>query len=205
MSILNHSCRMQNEIHVTGSPWRNTGKGITWSYLTIDVGRACYFIFIMLNGNFVDEAAMFIMWSLFLTETRLHISVLISTKHIFYLQNKQTTSAFLAEVVHWPFHVFPYRFEWSPKSSYNKNIFSGSRVIVLEENYPPDNCTLDDCFLENCPPDNYPRKIALTRIRGKLSPHHKIFLQNNCPHSSKFPPKSTTSELDKTMQCLRVL
>ena len=69
------------------------------------------------------------------------------------------------------------------------------------DNWPPDNCLLDDCPLDNCPPDNCPQgKLS----PGQLPPHHKISVENNCPHSSKFPSKSTMSELRKTMHCLRV-
>ena len=50
------------------------------------------------------------------------------------------------------------------------------------------------------PRTNTPRTIASEDNcpRGKLPPHHKISPENNCPHSSKFLPKSTTSELKKT-------
>ena len=42
---------------------------------------------------------------------------------------------------------------------------------------------------ENCPQGKLPPE--------KLHPHHKISPQNNCRHPSKFPSKSTTSELNK--------
>ena len=38
---------------------------------------------------------------------------------------------------------------------------------------------------------------------GKLPPHHKTSTKNNSLHSSKFPSKSTTSEMRKTMRCLK--
>ena len=61
---------------------------------------------------------------------------------------------------------------------------------------PPDNCPHTIFPEENC-------------LQGKVSPrqlppHHKIPLENNCPHSSKLPSESTTSELKKTVHCLRV-
>ena len=46
-----------------------------------------------------------------------------------------------------------------------------------------------------------PRKIDLQ----KIAPPYKIFSKNNCPYSSKFSSKTTTSELRKTIHCLRVL
>ena len=39
----------------------------------------------------------------------------------------------------------------------------------------------------------------------KIAPHHKIFPENNFLLSSKFPPKSTTSELRTSMHGLWVL
>ena len=56
---------------------------------------------------------------------------------------------------------------------------------------PVDNYPLDDFPLDNYPPDDC--------IPEKLSPHHKISPENNCPQSSKFPLKGTASELRKTM------
>ena len=79
---------------------------------------------------------------------------------------------------------------------------------------PPDNCPPDNCYLDDCPPDNCPRTIAPEYIcpqENYPSPpencplHPKISPKNNRPHSSKFPSKSTTSELRKAMHCLRVL
>ena len=57
---------------------------------------------------------------------------------------------------------------------------------------PPDNCPPDNCLQGKLPP-------------RKLPPYHEISLENNCPHSSKFPPKSTTNDLRKTMHFLQVL
>ena len=94
----------------------------------------------------------------------------------------------------------------------------GVRTTAPEENCPPDTCPLDDCPTPRiiAPKQFSPRKIAPCTIapkenclQGKVSPrqlppHHKIPLENNCSHSSKLPLKSTTSELKKTMHCLRV-
>ena len=68
--------------------------------------------------------------------------------------------------------------------------------------HPADNCLLDACpSTNNCPRTISPRKIDPRTITS----HHKISLENNFPHSSKFPLKSTTRELRRTMQYLRVL
>ena len=76
-------------------------------------------------------------------------------------------------------------------------VAEGSRTIASEENYPPDDCRVivsqtvapeDNCPLGKLPP-------------GKLLLHHKISSENNFPHSSE----RNTSELRKTMHCLRVL
>ena len=104
--------------------------------------------------------------------------------------------------------------------------------LEFKRNYLPDNIIMTvsvsfKVFQDNCPEDNcsrgklppgqlLPRKIAPRTIALRiidprenypprtLPPHHKISPENNCPHSSKFPSKSTTSELRKTMACLRV-
>ena len=109
----------------------------------------------------------------------------------------------------------------------SKRAFCGlpgaARTTAPEENCPPDTCPLDDYPLDDCPT---PQIIALKQFSlrktapctivpeencpqgkltpGQLPPHHIISLENNCPHSSKLPSKSTTSELKKTMYCLRV-
>ena len=97
------------------------------------------------------------------------------------------------------------------------NLQIGFRTIAPEENCPSDNFPLDDCpriiaprtiaSEKNCPPTIVPEDNC---PRGKLPPENcsltiKFPPKNNCPHSSKFPLKSTTSELRKTMHCLRVL
>ena len=71
-----------------------------------------------------------------------------------------------------------------------------SQIIAPEHNFtrrkllPPSN----NCLLDNCP------KWIITRGKlfpRKFPPHHKIFQKNNCPHSSKFLSKSTTSTIIK--------
>ena len=95
------------------------------------------------------------------------------------------------------------------------DMLNGVRTISPEENCPPHNCSprkIPPWMIApwkiapevNCLPDNYPRG-KLPPSPGKLRPHHKISLENNCTHSSKFPSKGTTSELKKTKHCLRVL
>ena len=83
---------------------------------------------------------------------------------------------------------------------------------------PPHNCPLDDCSPDNCLPwaialeENWlPRTIAPEDNcpprevdPGKLPPYHRKSSENNLPHLSKFPLKSTRSELRKTMHCLPV-
>ena len=82
----------------------------------------------------------------------------------------------------------------------------------LSDNSPPDNCTQiiaprtfppeDNCPQGKLTPGQLPPRIITP---GKLPPHYKISPENNCPRLSKFPSKSNTSELRKTMHCLRVL
>ena len=94
-------------------------------------------------------------------------------------------------------------------------IKNGVRTIAPEENCPPVNCPTGNYHRGQLPPEQFPpgqlrpRKTAPSDNcpRGKLSPgklpsHQNIFLKNNCPHSSKFPSTSATSELRKTMHCL---
>ena len=76
----------------------------------------------------------------------------------------------------------------------------GSRTIA-----PLENCSLDNCPLDNCPLDDCPRAIA----PENNCPPRKIAPEENfpltilyCPYSSKFPPKSITGELRKTVHCL---
>ena len=70
------------------------------------------------------------------------------------------------------------------------------QIIAPEHNFtrrkllPPWN----NCLLDNCP------KWIITRGKlfpRKFPPHHKISRKNNCPHSSKFLSKSTTSTIIK--------
>ena len=88
-------------------------------------------------------------------------------------------------------------------------LFGGSRAISSQENCSQNNCpwmivlwiiALRSIVLEN----NWPRgkllpgKSPKRKIDpAKLPPHYEISLKNNCPHSSKFPPKTATSELRK--------
>ena len=68
---------------------------------------------------------------------------------------------------------------------------------------PPDICPLEDCPPNNCPQAIAPRTNALEENcpPGKSHPHHKISPENRWPQSSKFPSKSTTRKLRKTMDC----
>ena len=87
------------------------------------------------------------------------------------------------------------------------------RTTAPEENCPPDNWSPRQLpARKTAPEENCPQAISLKDncAQGKLPPrrivaHHKISPENNCPNSSKFPSKRTTSELRKTMVCLRVL
>ena len=66
--------------------------------------------------------------------------------------------------------------------------------MIVPRIIPPNTIAHED----NCPIEKLPP--------GKLPPpYHKIFPENNCPHSSKFPQKSPTGELRVTMHELRVL
>ena len=93
-------------------------------------------------------------------------------------------------------------------------VAEGSRTIASEENCPPDDCPPGNCLPDSCPRGKLPpRKIAPQTNAledncplGKLPPaklllHHKISSENNFPRSSEI----NTSELRKTMHCLRVL
>ena len=51
---------------------------------------------------------------------------------------------------------------------------------------------------ENCPPDNPP-------LDDKISPKNNFYTQIKLLHSSKFPQKSSTSEVRRIIDGLRVL
>ena len=62
------------------------------------------------------------------------------------------------------------------KRNITTSLLMDSKAIVPRGKLPPDNWPAD-----NCPPYNCPRGKLLP---GKLTPFHKIFSENNCPHSS---------------------
>ena len=78
---------------------------------------------------------------------------------------------------------------------------------------PEDNCPRGKLASDNCSPHNYPRgKISPGQLSPrkfgaeKLPPPLTIkFPSKIIAPTHKFPPKSTTSELRKTMHCLRVM
>ena len=81
--------------------------------------------------------------------------------------------------------------------SFLKKILSHALGLLMHLQLTPKNLRflLKDTFvlvLGQLPPEQFPS-------------HHEISPENNCHHSSKFLSKSTTSELRKTMHCLRVL
>ena len=65
-------------------------------------------------------------------------------------------------------------------------------MLVLGQLPPKKIVPKENCFPDNCLPDNCPHPSE------KLPPNHKISPENNSSHSSKFPSKSTGSELRKT-------
>ena len=77
------------------------------------------------------------------------------------------------------------------KRNITTSLLMDSKAIVPRGKLPPDNWPPDNCPPYNCPrgklppekllSDNYPRGKLLP---GNLTPRHKIFSKNNCPHSS---------------------
>ena len=72
-SIMDHSCCMLSDLHLVRSLWNYAVRDIVWSHFSIRhwIERA-YLIFYRAQCNVGGEPSTFVVWSLFLTETRFY-------------------------------------------------------------------------------------------------------------------------------------
>ena len=141
-----------------------------WTFLT-----CCFFNVVQLVGS--KLATYFL---LFNQPTSMYLKVLTVTP-LFKAGEKDDLSDYR------PISVLP----WTLCNLVFKkaNLQISSRTIAPEENCPSDNCPWTIVPEDNCPRGNMPPENRSLTI--KFPP------KNNCPHSSKFPSKGTTSELRK--------